>query len=121
MQKQKYKRLGNQERESISRGLAEKRSIREIAREIGRSPSTVSREIKRNSGKTGYRVFSASHRARKAATSREKGKNKITRQSALQQYVLEKLKEEWSPQEISERLKKEYSWDMTMQISHEAI
>ena len=87
MQKQKYKRLGNQERESISRGLAQKRSIREIAREIGRSPSTVSREIKRNSGKTGYR-------ARKAATSREKGKNKVTRQSALQQYVLEKLKEE---------------------------
>jgi IS30 family transposase len=121
MQKQKYKRLGNQERESISRGLAQKRSIREIAKEIGRSPSTVSREIKRNSGKTGYRAFSASHRARTAAGSRRKGKSKVARQSALRQYVLEKLKEEWSPQEISERLKKGYSWDMTMQISHEAI
>jgi len=121
MQKQKYKRLGNQDRESISRGLAQKRSIREIAREIGRSPSTVSREIDRNSGKTGYRAFSASRRARTAAASRRKGKSKVARQSALGQYVLEKLKEEWSPQEISERLKKGYSWDMTMQISHEAI
>jgi IS30 family transposase len=121
MQKQKYRRLGNQERESISRGLAQERSIREIAREIGRSASTVSREIKRNSGKTGYRAFSASRRARAAAGSRRKGKSKVERESNLRQYVTEKLKEEWSPQEISERLKKEYSWDMTMQISHEAI
>ena len=81
----------------------------------------MSREIKRSSGKTGYRAFSASRRARTAAASRRKGKSKVARQSALGQYVLEKLKEEWSPQEISERLKKGYSWDMTMQISHEAI
>mgnify|MGYP003932523643 CR=1 FL=1 len=121
MQKLKYKRLGNKERESISRGLAQKKSIREIAKEIGRSPSTVSREIKRNSGKTGYRAFSASRRAITAAGSRRKGKSKVAKQSVLRQYVLEKLKEEWSPQEISERLKKGYSWDMTMQISHEAI
>ena len=94
MQKHKYTRLGNQERESISRGLAQKRSIREIAREIGRSPSTVSREIKRNSGKTGYRAFSASRRARTAAASRRRGKSKVARQSALRQYILEKLKEE---------------------------
>lgn len=121
MQNPKYKRLGNKERESISRGLAQKKSIREIAKEIGRSPSTVSREIKRNSGKTGYRAFSASRRAITTAGSRRKGKSKVAKQSVLRQYVLEKLKEEWSPQEISERLKKGYSWDMTMQISHEAI
>ncbi len=121
MRKQKYKRLGNHERESISRGLAQKKTIREIAKEIDRSPSTVCREIKRNSGKTGYRAFSASRQASNTAGSRRKGKSKIARQSALQEYVLEKLKEEWSPQEISERLKKGYSWDMTMQISHEAI
>lgn len=60
MQKNKYKRLANKERESISRGLSQKKSIREIAREIGRSLSIVTREIKRNSGKTGYRAFSAS-------------------------------------------------------------
>ena len=48
MQKEKYKRLGNEGRESISRGLAQKRSIRAIAREINRSASTVTREINRN-------------------------------------------------------------------------
>lgn len=121
MLKQKYKRLRNAEREIISRGLAQRRSIREIAREIGRSPSTVSREIERNSGKTGYRAFSASRRASTAAASRRKGKSKIAGQSALRQYILEKMKEDWSPQEISERLKKRYSWDMAMQVSHEAI
>jgi len=121
MQKSKYKRLANKERESISRGLAQKRSIREIAREISRSPSTVTREIKRNSGKTGYRAFSASQRARTAAASRKKGKSKIAKQEPLRRYVLEKLKEEWSPEEISERIKIEYPWDIAMQISHEAI
>jgi IS30 family transposase len=121
MQKGKYKRLGNEERESISRGLAEKRSIRAIAKEINRSPSTVMREIKRNMGKSGYRAFSASRSARTAAASRRKGKSKVAKEEALRRYVIEKLKEAWSPREISERLKIEYAWDMTMQISHEAI
>ncbi|MDO9545118.1 MAG: helix-turn-helix domain-containing protein [Pelolinea sp.] len=72
MQKNKYKQLANKERESISRGLAQKKSIREIARGIGRSASTVAREIKRNSGTTGYRAFTASQRAKTAAGSRKK-------------------------------------------------
>lgn len=121
MQKNKYKRLANKERESISRGLAQKKSIREIAMEISRSPSTIAREIKRNSGKTGYRAFSASQRAKTAAASRKKGGSKIAKQELLRRYVLEKLKEEWSPKEISERIKIEYPWNLAMQISHEAI
>ncbi|MCJ7518531.1 MAG: helix-turn-helix domain-containing protein [Anaerolineaceae bacterium] len=67
MQKDNYKRLSIQERESISRGLAQKKTMRAIAREINRSPSTITREIKRNSGKSGYRAFSASQRAKTAA------------------------------------------------------
>lgn len=121
MQKNKYKQLANKERESISRGLAQKKSIREISREISRSTSTVAREIKRNRGKTGYRAFSASQRAKIAAASRKKGKSKIAKQEPLRRYVLEKLKEEWSPNEISERIKIEYPWNIAMQISHEAI
>ena len=121
MQKNKYKQLANKERESISRGLAQKKSIREISREISRSPSTVVREISRNSGKTGYRAFLASQRAKTAAASRKKGKSKIAKQEQLRRYVLEKLKEEWSPKEITERLKIEYPWNIAMQISHEAI
>jgi len=78
-----YKRLGNEERESIIRGLAQKRSIREIARGISRSPSAVAREFKRISGKTGYRAFSASRHAKTAVASGIKGRNKITKQEAL--------------------------------------
>ena len=49
-----------EEREEISRGLAAGRSIRWMARALGRSPSTVSREIRRNGGSRGYRASSRS-------------------------------------------------------------
>ena len=67
MQKEKYVHLTNVEREEISRWLANKKTPGEIAKHLGRNPSTISREIKRNSGKTGYRAFSASKRAQAAA------------------------------------------------------
>ena len=121
MQKRRYTRLADQERESISRGLAQHKSIRQLARELNRSPSTISREIRRNKGKSGYRAFSASRRAKAAASSRKRGKRKIEKQEGLLSYVTEKLQREWSPQEISKRLKIEYAWDMNMQVSHEAI
>jgi IS30 family transposase len=121
MQKRRYTRLTDQERESISRGLAQHKSIRQLAKELNRSPSTISREIRRNKGKSGYRAFSASRRAKAAASSRKRGKRKIEKQEGLLSYVTEKLQREWSPQEISKRLKIEYAWDMNMQVSHEAI
>ena len=121
MQKDTYKRLGIQERECISRGLAQKKTMRAIGKEINRSASTISREIQRNSGKSGYRAFSASQRAQTAAASRREGKSKIAQSGLLRSYVLEKLREEWSPGEISRRIKIEYSWDMDMRVSHEAI
>ena len=121
MQKRRYTRLVDQERESISRGLAQHKSIRQLAKELNRSPSTISREIRRNKGKSGYRAFSASRRAKAAASSRKRGKRKIEKQEGLLSYVMEKLQREWSPQEISKRLKIEYAWDMNMQVSHEAI
>ncbi len=121
MQKRRYTRLTDQERESISRGLAQHKPLRQIAKELSRSPSTITREIRRNRGKTSYRAFSASRRAKAAASSRKRGKRKIEKQESLLSYVIEKLKGGWSPQEISKRLKIEYAWDMDMQISHEAI
>lgn len=121
MQKENYKRLDKQERENISRGLAQQKTLRAIAMEINRAPSTISREIKRNSGKSSYRAFSASRRANTAATSRRGGKSKIAQQDQLRRYVLEKMQEEWSPEEISKRVKIEYARDMAMQVSHEAI
>jgi DNA-binding CsgD family transcriptional regulator len=51
--------LSLQEREEISRGLAAGDSLRSIAARIGRSPSTVSREVARNQGRKSYRAGSA--------------------------------------------------------------
>ncbi len=121
MHKTKYKRLTNDEREEISRSFAAGKSPVEIARQLDRHPATISREIKRNSGKSGYRAFSASRRAMAASASRRKGKFRLDKNKRLRTYVFKKMRQQWSPRTISERLKMEYPLDMTMRISHEAI
>ena len=121
MQTIQYERLKKDEREEISRSLAQGAKVSEIAEKLGRHRTTIWREIKRNRGKTGYRAFSASKRAQATATSRRKGKRKLMKNHELAAYVIDKLKQKWSPQEISQRLKIEYAVDMSMQISHESI
>lgn len=121
MQTRTYQRLTNDEREEISRSLAEGLRLPEIAEKLGRHRTTIWREVKRNHGKTGYRAFSASRQSQSRAASRRKGKRKLTKNQQLAAYVIEKLKQKWSPQEISRRLKIEYAVDMGMQISHESI
>lgn len=116
-----YKRLTSIEREEISRSLAKGNSITEIANELGRHRTTVFREIKRNSGKSGYRAFSASRRAQDSAGSRRRGKTRLGKNEPLRTYVLRRLNQQWSPWAISKRLKVEYPLDMEMRISHEAI
>jgi IS30 family transposase len=119
----KYRRLTNREREEISRGIAAGRSQAEIARKLRRHPATVSREIRRNIGKhrREYLAFTASRKAMIRASSRRLGKSRLAQEDRLRHYVLAGLSREWSPLEIQERLAKEYPWDMTMRISHEAI
>jgi hypothetical protein len=63
--------LRSDEREEISRGLAASRSVRDIARRLGRSPSTICREINRNGGRAAYRADKAEQHARVAALSLE--------------------------------------------------
>lgn len=124
MQHTTYQRLTNREREEISRGLAAGTSLSEIARSLRRAPSTISREVWRNSGQetqSEYRAFSAGRRAARRAASRRIGKSRLAQEDWLRCYVLAGLTQEWSPREIQERLKKEYPLDMTMRISHEAI
>ncbi len=104
MQKGKYKRLTNTEREEISQCLANKQALAEIARQLGRATSTISREIYRNSGQTGYRAFGAGKRARTAASSRRIGKSKIAKNKRLRDYILKSIEKEWSPEEISKRI-----------------
>jgi IS30 family transposase len=121
MQTGVYQRITNSEREEISRYLAIGKSIVGISNELGRHRTTIYREIKRNRGIAGYRAFSASRRAEAAAGSRRRGKTRLSQDLQLRDYVLQKLKQQWSPRAISERMKIEYPLEMGMRISHEAI
>jgi transposase, IS30 family len=116
-----YQRLSSYEREEISRGLAQGKSMSMIARQLGRTPSTIMREVDRNSGKSGYRAFSAGRRAAASSSSRKNGKSRLAHENRLRQYVIQKLRKRWSPREIVKRIQEEYPFDMTMRISHEAI
>jgi transposase, IS30 family len=116
-----YQRLSSTEREEISRGLAQGTGLSVIARRLRRAPSTVTREVRHNSGKSGYRAFSAGNRAHARASSRSQGTSRLTRDARLRGYVMEKLRKRWSPREIVKRIAIEYPDDRTMRISHEAI
>ena len=119
--KKQYRRLTTVEREDISRGLAQGKIISDIAKDLGREVSTISREINRNSRLIGYRAFSAVNRAKKLASSRRQGKSRLANENDLRHYVIEKLRKRWSPREIVKWLKVEYPADVAMHISHEAI
>ena len=107
------------EREEISRGVAAGLSLRTIAKVLGRAPSTISREIKRNGGRQPYRANKAEQaawdRAHRAKTC------KLAKNPALALIVAEKLQLEWSPHQIAGWLKYTYPDDENYQVSHETI
>jgi IS30 family transposase len=107
------------EREEISRGVVEGRSIRSMAASLGRAPSTISREIRRNGGPGGYRAS----RSDQAAWDRARRPKvcKLVRNLALAHLVASKLSLEWSPEQIAGWLKRTYPDDETYQVSHEII
>jgi len=107
------------EREEISRGIAAGHTMRWIARSLGRSPSTVSREVARNAGRRRYRAAAAEERAW-AKGLRAKA-CKLARYPALSQAVARKLKRNWSPEQISGWLKETYPDDERYHVSHETI
>jgi IS30 family transposase len=108
-----------EEREEISRGIAAGRSIRQIAQGLGRSPSTVSREIKRNGGSSTYRASEADRRAWERALRPKPCR--LARNAQLRWHVAQKLALQWSPEQISGWLKRQFPADQGMQVSHEAI
>ena len=111
--------LSAAEREWIGEGLAAGCSLRMIARHLKRSPSTISREVKRNRGVMRYSGIWADERAWRKA-SRPK-KCLLSTRPALRDLVIEKLLLEWSPQQISGWLRKVYPHDPMMHVSHETI
>jgi IS30 family transposase len=108
-----------EEREEISRGIAVGQSIRRIAQGLGRAPSTVSREIRRNGGSQGYRANQADRSAWERALRPKPCRLALHRE--LRWRVAQKLALQWSPEQISGWLKREFPTDQDMQISHEAI
>jgi IS30 family transposase len=107
------------EREEISRGLVGGLSLRRIAAQLGRAPSTISREVRRNDGNSKYRAANADERAWRLA-SRPK-QCRLALNPWLQVEVAQKLSDNWSPQQISGWLKIEYADDPKMRVSHETI
>jgi len=107
------------EREEISRGVAEDRSMRGIAASIQRAPSTVSREIGRHGGRATYRAAEADRRA--WDHTRRPKPRRLAVQRRLQKLVAQKLSLDWSPEQISGWLKRRYPSTEGMQISHETI
>jgi IS30 family transposase len=107
------------EREEISRGIAVGQSLRSIAGCLGRSPSTVSREINRNGGPGRYRAAGADKRA--WAVARRPKACKLARHARLCRAVARKLERNWSPEQIAGWLKRSYRDDPAWHVSHETI
>ena len=94
-----------EEREEISRGIAVGRSIQQIAQGLGRAPSTVSREIKRNGGSQAYRANRADRRAWEQALRPKPCR--LALHGELRWRVAQKLALQWSPEQISGWLEQE--------------
>lgn len=115
----KYQRLNLWEREELSRGLACGRAYRELARELGRDVSTLSREVRRNAPCVGwYRATEAHARAWRR---RRRRRRRLQRNRRLRAYVLQHLRLAWSPEQIAAGLKRAYPQDPSMRLSHEAL
>ena len=111
--------LSLDEREEISRGVAAGASLRSIAGSLGRAPSTISRELRRNGGQRRYRAATADSQAWDRALRPKLCK--LATHEELRQLVAARLHENWSPEQIAGWLKHTYPGDEAHQVSHETI
>lgn len=107
------------EREEISRGVVAGRSIRSIALELGRAPSSISRELRRNGGRRRYRANSAEIGAWDRA--QRPKPCKLAENPVLARLVAEKLQLQWAPRQIAGWLKRMQPGNEALQVSHETI
>ena len=110
-----YQIYRTRERAFIEKGIIERRSIRALARSIGRYPSAVSKEKSRNGGKQRYYAAKAHH---ERAISNKTGYSKIRNNPRLENYIRDKLKEGWSSEVIAGRWNMENS---STKITHETL
>jgi IS30 family transposase len=107
------------EREEISRQVFAGCSIRSVAARLGRAPSTISREIKRNGGRGGYRANLADQHAWDRA--RRPKPCKLTENRMLANMVASKLQLQWSPEQVAGWLKQLFTGYEEYRVSHETI
>ena len=107
------------EREEISRGIVAQRSVRSMALLLGRSPSTVSREVRRNGGYDRYRAATADARA--WARAHRPKRCQLAKHPPLRRAVARKLRLNWSPEQIAGWLKRVHPGEGSYQVSHETI
>ena len=113
----KYQHLSIEERELIQLRLWEKKSIRTIARELGRPPSSISREVNRNLPAIMYRYTPRLAHERALANRKSRGRQDRLKNEIIREYVIKYLKKRWSPEQIANTI--ETAINKT--ISHEAI
>ncbi len=112
-------RLTYEERVEIQMRCEDGQSVRRIATAIGRSGSTVCRELGRNGGRQRYRARRAEARAQVCARRPKAGK--LSQSPALWAWVWAALRRRWSPEQIAATLKRDHPDDPGMRISHESI
>jgi transposase, IS30 family len=114
----RYTRLSLAEREEICREMAAGSRLRASARQLGRAPSTVRRELRRaERTRSTYRAMRGQHVARRSA----QRPRKLLTPPHLQAYVPTPLTPRGSPEQIVRRLKAEYPANPTMRVSPETI
>ncbi len=111
--------LTTAERQEIYRGLEAELSLRTFARQLRRSPSTISREVRRNGGRQRYRATLSDQAAWDRA--RRPKPCKLADRLALCHTISQKLERKWSPQQIAGWLKREHPDDEGARVSHETI
>lgn len=107
------------DREEISRGLVAGLSFAAIGRRLGKVTSTISREVNRNGGRDSYRAVAADRATCERA--RRPKATKFEQHPTLATVVEDWLQLNWSPEEISGRLKLEFPDDATMRVVPETI
>lgn len=112
------RRLSLEQREEISIALRRRDSFSAIGLQLGRSTSTISREVNANGGRDAYRAWRAHGRAYVEARRPKRSKLDDPR---LAEQVTEWLQQWWSPEEIARRLPIEFPDDPMMRVSHETI
>lgn len=112
-----YQQLTIEEREKIQIRFWTRESIRSIAQELGRSPATISRELKRHFPLEHMVYTPRLAHSRALRTRKQRGQRLRLKNEFARNYVIEKLKLRWSPEQISGKLKEEHGH----KVSHEAI